>query len=127
MAKKPLFKIDPGSEVTASGTGYIYVTTTPNYPKAKKMPDHDKPYVYKHVIVMVNHLGKLIDMDKFEVHHKDENPKNNKLSNLELKTRGEHSRGHAMKNKFWKHSPRTKPGKRTAMALQIVSRYLSNI
>jgi hypothetical protein len=124
MAKEPLFKIDPGSEVTASGTGYIYVTTTPNHP-GKKMPDHDKTYVYKHIVLMENHIGRLLKKDEF-VHHKDENKANNKMSNLELTTRKEHGKHHVEHgNKFWKHSPRTKPGKkRKAQALRVASRYL---
>jgi hypothetical protein len=65
---------------------------------------------------MENHLGRLIDPKKEEIHHKDENPKNNTLSNLELTNKAKHQKEHAHKDKrweeskFWKKSPRTKPG-----------------
>lgn len=112
---KKLFKIDPDSEVKASGNGYIYVTTTPNHP-GKRISDHKKTYVYKHVALMELSLGRYLKEGE-EVHHKDENPANNTLSNLELRL----SEGHAKHHKFWKKSPRTKPGqKRKKMALNVV-------
>ena len=121
MAKK-LFDIDPGSETTATGNGYIYVTTTPNHP-GKKMSDHKKTYVYKHVALMEKKLGRFLTRGE-EVHHLDENPKNNALSNLELRS----SEGHAKHHKFWKKSPRTKPGqKRKKMALNIISKFNERI
>jgi len=119
MSKK-LFEIDKGSEVTGTERGVIYVTTTPNHP-GTKMKDHDKTYVAIHVVIMENHLGRILRKDE-EVHHKDENPKNNALSNLELVTKAEHQREHALKdkrwekNKFWKKSPRTKPGQTRKVA-----------
>jgi hypothetical protein len=116
--RKPLYKIDSGSEVKATGLGYIYVTTTPDHP-GKRMKDHDKTYVYKHVVVMENHLGR--PLKKWEiVHHKDDNPANNLLSNLELTTQGEHARGHGKVHKYWKKSPLTKPG-----AKRVAARYLA--
>lgn len=127
MARKPLFKIDPGSEVKASGSGYIYVTTTPDHP-GKKMPDHKKVYVYKHIVLMENRLGRLLKDDE-EVHHKNGDDRDNSPSNLELKKKGKHQHDHAMTdNFFWKHSPRTKPGVKRgikrASILRVVSRFL---
>jgi hypothetical protein len=122
MAKKSLFKIDPDSEVTGTGDGYVYVTCTPNHP-GKKMSDHKKTYVYKHVALMELHLGRYLKEGE-EVHHKDENPKNNALSNLELRS----SEGHAKHHKFWKKSPRTKPGqKRKKMAFNIIYKFRERI
>ena len=119
MSKKPLYKIDPDSEAVGSGHGYIVVTTTPNAPCAhKKMKDHKKPYSYLHDITWVNHSGKPIP-DGYEVHHKDNNPKNNNISNLELRPRESHAKHH----KFWKKSPRTKPGHKSAQ--RVVSAFLS--
>lgn len=125
MAKKPLFKIDPGSEVKGTGRGDILVTTTPDHLHGEKRPEHAKRYIYKHIAVMELHLGRYLREDE-EVHHKDGNPANNKISNLKLTKKGIHQREHALKdNFFWKHSPRTKPGtKRKAMALLVASRYL---
>lgn len=122
MPKKPLFEIDPESEVTGTGDGYIYVTCTPNHP-GKKMSDHKKTYVYKHVALMEKKLGRFLTEGE-EVHHLDENPKNNTLSNLELRS----SEGHAKHHKFWKKSPRTKPGqKRKKMAFNIISKFRERI
>jgi hypothetical protein len=63
---------------------------------------------------MENHLGRNLKRGE-EVHHKDENKSNNALSNLELKSHSDHARDHAHKKKFWKKSPRTKPGTRKAV------------
>lgn len=50
-----------------------------------------------HVVVMEKHIGRRLF--SFEcVHHKDENKQNNDLSNLELMTRAEHARHHALEN-----------------------------
>jgi len=68
---------------------------------------------------MENHLGHLIP-DDAEVHHKDEDPTNNAISNLKLTTKSEHATHH----KFWKKSPRTKPGKRRKAAVRVASAYL---
>lgn len=126
MAKK-LYEIDPDSEVTGTGTGYVYVTTTPDYkgPGIKKMKDHKKKYVPRPRVVIENILGRPMNPKKEEVHHKNENKKDDKPSNLELKPRGEHSKGHALKNKFWKKSPRTKP--RRASIHRVVKAYLVSL
>jgi hypothetical protein len=124
MAKK-LFEIDPDSEVKGNERGQVYVTTTPDHPSSaagKKMPDHKKTYVPLCVVVMENHLGRLLKEDE-EVHHKDENQKNNALSNLELKNHDEHQISHAKKRKFWKKSPLNKPSRKHAM--KVVESYLS--
>jgi len=127
MKKKPLYKIDPDSEVKASGLGYIYVTTTPDYKYGKKMQDHDKTYVYKHIVVVENSLGKSLPRDKngkllVVIHHLDQDPTNNHLSNLEVTTQPEHARDHEKTHKFWKKSPLNKPGK--TRARKVASRYL---
>ena len=121
---KPLFKIDPDSEVKGSGDGHVYVTTTPNHPASgagKKLPDHKKTYVPKHVAVIEISLGRYLTNGE-EVHHKDENPKNNALSNLELTTHEEHAKTHSKKKKFWKKSPMNKPGRKAAS--RVVEAYL---
>lgn len=123
MAKK--YKIDPDSEVSGTGTGYVYVTTTPDYTGkgVKKMKDHDKAYVPKSRVIIEQKIKRPMDPDKEEVHHKNENKGDDRPSNLELKTRGEHSKGHATKNKFWKKSPLNKPKK--ASVQRVVSQFLA--
>ena len=123
---KKLFVIDIDSEVKGSGDGHKYVTTTPNHP-GKKMTDHEKTYVPKHIAVMELSIGRFINTSKGEeVHHKDSNPNNNALSNLLLTTHKEHAKGHSRKKKFWKKSPMTQPGHKK-MAYQVVSNYLSQV
>ena len=110
-------KIDKDSIITGTGRGVQYCCTTPVHPQARALGDRDKKYIEVHRVVMENHIGRYIDPEKGEeVHHKDRNPRNNALSNLELKTKSEHQKEHANKDKrwekseFWKKSPRTKPG-----------------
>jgi hypothetical protein len=127
MAKKIHFKIIPDSIVkgTGAGGGYYVCETDPPHPRAMHLKDRKRSYVYVHEVVMENLLGKLLDTDKFEVHHKDEDSSNNAPSNLELVSRGDHSRGHAKKNKFWKTSPKNKPKK--ASVLRVVTSFLKTI
>lgn len=128
MVKKPLFKIDPDSEIKASGLGYKYVTTTPDHPFGEKgrKHDHNKKYVYLHRALKELELGKYLDPDKWEVHHKDGKPENNSLSNLEVIKFKKHQRYHALNdNPFWKKSPRTKI--RKAFIHKIISMYLNSM
>jgi hypothetical protein len=123
---KKLFTIDPDSEVKGSGDGHVYVTTTPNHPASgagKKMPDHKKTYVPKHVAVMELSLGRFLK-DGEEVHHLNENKKDNSISNLELTNHSDHAKTHSKKKKFWKKSPMNKPGREAA--LRVVSAFLNN-
>jgi len=122
---KPLFKIDPDSEVKGSGDGHMYVTTTPDHPPrgaGKKMKDHKKTYVPYHVAVMELSLGRYLEKGE-EVHHKDENPKNNALSNLELTDHNTHAKNHSKKKKFWEKSKMNKPG-RKASALRVAGLFI---
>lgn len=105
------FKIISDSIVKGDSIGHLVCETIPVHPHSLKLPDRDKRYIPVHVVVMENHLGRLLRKDE-EVHHKDENPKNNSLSNLELVTHGDHSKHHMKENEPWRKSPRTKPGKK---------------
>jgi hypothetical protein len=46
--------------------------------------------------LMEKHLNRYLSVDE-TVHHIDHNPLNNELSNLEIKTRSDHSRMHSIK------------------------------
>lgn len=50
--------------------------------------------ILEHVLVMEKHLGRELEEHE-RVHHKNENPKNNSINNLELTTKWEHSRHHS--------------------------------
>jgi len=124
MKKKPLFKINPGSIVKGTGDGHLVCTTTPEHPYSVKMKDHKKGYVYLARVLLENHLGKILPEDT-EVHHKDSDPSNNSISNLVMTTHGEHAKHHGEKRKFWKKSPRNKPGRKRAQ--KIATNYLSSL
>lgn len=63
------------------------------------VPDHPKAtkhgYVLEHRVVMENHLRRLLDATEL-VHHKDENKKNNALSNLEVVSAARHQQLHTV-------------------------------
>ena len=50
--------------------------------------------VYEHRLIMEQHLGRPLSSDEV-VHHKDGNPSNNDLSNLEVLNRVTHRKAHA--------------------------------
>ena len=116
------FKIDPDSEVTSGSHGHLFCTTTPVHPDAMKLSDRNKRYIYVHRVVMENHLKRLLNPDKEEVHHKNDNPEDNRLSNLQLLSQ----EGHATKEEFWKHSPRTKPGQKRK-AHRVITAYMNRL
>lgn len=70
-----------------SNNGYLCLFL-PNHPEAMR-----NGYVRVHRMVMADHLGRKL-LPTEEVHHKDGNPTNNDLSNLELIDGGEHTRLH---------------------------------
>ena len=131
MKKKPIFKIVPGSIVKSGSNGYMVCETLPPHPHAMILPDRKVRYIYVHIVVYENSIGKILDKRKEqEIHHKDGNPANNKLSNLELTEKGIHQRQHALTdNPFWKKSPLNKPHKKSkkAMAQSVISAYLTNL
>lgn len=67
-------------------------------------PNACKNYMLEHRIVMERHLGRHLDPSEV-VHHKNEDPSDNRLENLELTTQSEHSTHHhkgVAKPKRWK-------------------------
>jgi hypothetical protein len=51
-------------------------------------------YLAFHQQLKQDDLGLAINGSRFHVHHKDDNPKNNELANLEVKTKSEHLKHH---------------------------------
>lgn len=113
-ARKPLFVIDKDSIVKSGDNEYFYCCTTPPHPSGLRLPDRKRRYVYLHRALMELQLGRFL-RDGEEVHHKDNNRKNNKPSNLELVKFKKHQKDHSHKTKFWKKSPRNKPGRQAAL------------
>ena len=70
-----------------------------------------------HVVLMEKHIGRRIKKDEV-VHHKDENKTNNIIDNLELMTRAEHSKLHALIN--IKGRTRDEKGKASQMLNRIM-------
>lgn len=116
----PLFKIDKDSIIDTKG-GYKYCGTIPPHPHGEKRDDRNIRYVYLHRALMELKLNRYLKSEE-HVNHKDENPSNNALSNLELVSNEDHQQGHALKRKFWKKSPRNKPGRKAAM--RVIERFL---
>lgn len=67
--------------------------------RARRVPEHPKAdckgYVMEHRLVMEQFLGRMLRSDEI-VHHKDGNPANNALSNLELMLKTEHDSLHSV-------------------------------
>lgn len=74
-----------GVGVSLKPNGYIEITMGPNKGKGQ------------HVVVMEQHLGRSLKPDEC-VHHKDHIRHNNDIDNLELMTKSEHARLHAIEN-----------------------------
>ena len=81
----PLWKITS----SCKGGGYVYCRTEPPHPRR-----NSKGLYPLHRVLMENKLGRQLGSDEV-VHHEDENKNNNKISNLEVKTRSRHARDHA--------------------------------
>jgi hypothetical protein len=69
---------------------YILVVAPPEYPGKR----YRGRYVYEHHLVWWQNTGELVT-GKFLVHHKSTDKHNNAFSNLEKKTRSQHSHDHA--------------------------------
>lgn len=63
-------------------------------------PDHphcmNEKYVFEHRLIIENKIGRLLKHDEV-VHHINENPSDNRISNLKLMSRNEHSRFHRLR------------------------------
>lgn len=82
-----LFKI---ISTCRNGDGYTYCRTEPVHPNANVVG-----LQALHRVVMENKLGRLLTPDEI-VHHKDENKRNNHPDNLQVMTRAQHARHHAV-------------------------------
>lgn len=77
---------------TAKKGKYVYAIC-PSHPRRTK-----NNYVLLHRVLMENKLGRFL-LTNEEVHHRDENGKNNSLDNLTVMSRSEHRRLHSTKGR----------------------------
>lgn len=63
--------------------GYVRVIAPPNHPHPSERTANGLCYILEHRHVMEQHLGRFLTPAEV-VHHKDHNPANNAISNLEL-------------------------------------------
>lgn len=74
--------------------GYI-LTKLRNHPRTDK-----RGYVFEHILVMESHLGRYLQGEEC-IHHKDGNPRNNNLNNLQLcRDNSEHKLIHRREKAF---------------------------
>ena len=84
-----------GGRMTSAGYKMLKM---PVHPRADKMG-----YVFEHILVMERKIGRHLHYeghgksDNEEVHHKNENRSDNRIENLELKTRRKHLQDHKRK------------------------------
>lgn len=97
------------SEILSAPLYHIRWANSGLYLKIKVDPTHPYKdgdgYVMFHRFLMECMLGTYINQD-YDVHHKDGNPLNNDMSNLEVLTTSEHMRLHFKERKVWELSPR---------------------
>lgn len=63
--------------------GYILVVAPPGHPYPSDTSASGTAYILEHRLVMEQYLGRYL-LPTEVVHHRDENPTNNDMSNLEL-------------------------------------------
>lgn len=102
------------SDKLKSSHGYVLVRVPLDHPHGFG-PDTlaDCRYAYEHIIVMMNQIGRPLAEHEV-VHHKNGIKDDNRIDNLELKTRGEHSSDHVSVPGARDSQGRFAKGKRTA-------------
>lgn len=75
----------------SDGKGFYRATKCPTHPNADS-----KGYVHVHRLVMENAIGRILQSNEI-VHHLNHDKTDNRLENLQLMTRSEHSRLHNLK------------------------------
>ena len=70
-----------------SNGNYVYVIIK-NHPNATK-----NGYIYEHRAIIENYIGRILNINEV-VHHINGNTKDNRIENLELMSRSEHSKQH---------------------------------
>lgn len=74
-----------------SSNGYVQIVVPLDSPYLPMADERGR--VYEHRLVLAKHLGRCLEPDE-EVHHLNGDKHDNRLSNLQLFSKGEHSREH---------------------------------
>lgn len=75
--------------------GYIAVRVSRDHPHAWGPPGTLHAYAYEHILVVMERIGRPLQPDE-TVHHRNGDRADNRDENLELLTRSEHAREHAI-------------------------------
>lgn len=95
--KHPRFKY----KIAYGRHGRYFAVLSPHHPYAD-----GKGYVMEHRLVMEKHIGRFLKPDEV-IHHIDENPKNNDISNLRLMVKTDHDQLHSVSR--WTRRKKVKP------------------
>lgn len=86
-----------GMEKIRCGRVYVY---SPNHPVVLARNASTPPYILRYRLVMENHLGRYL-LKSEHVHHKNGNPMDDRIENLELLSGSEHMKLHHPKLNRW--------------------------
>lgn len=84
-----------GGRIIHKRTGYVHVLN--------RRENDSRKYIQEHVLVMEEEMGRRIEKDEI-VHHINHIRTDNRIENLQLMKRSDHSRMHASENNFGGHN-----------------------
>lgn len=83
---------------TVDGSGRVLIRVKGHPHPQKSHPDRDYAYVYRYRLVMEGHLGRYL-LPSEDVHHKNGNKTDDRIDNLQVMSRSDHTKLHARRRK----------------------------